>query len=52
MVIVGPKAIEGGIFGRFSKFHMCRLEVAGDVMAGAVVDQVGMDVHVNVVILG
>ena len=27
---IRPKAIGGGIFGRFSHFDECRLEVAGD----------------------
>ena len=36
--------ILGGIFGRFSNFKKCRLEVAGDVISSVAVDYVGMDV--------
>ena len=39
------KVVGGGIFGRFFNFDKCRLEVAGDVIAGAALVYVGMDVH-------
>ena len=30
---IRPKAVGGGIFGHFSNFDKCRLEVAGDVIS-------------------
>ena len=38
------KSVAGGIFGRFSNFDNCRPEVAGDVMSGAALVYVGVDV--------
>ena len=38
------KAVGGSIFGRPSNFDDCRLEVAGGVISGVVVEFVGMDV--------
>ena len=41
---IRPKAVRGGIFGRFfSNSDKCRPEVAGDVISGVVVDQAGKD---------
>ena len=44
---IRPKAVGCGIFGRFSSFDKCRLEVAGDVVSGANVGQVGTDIPVK-----
>ena len=41
---IRPKAVGGGILGRFSNVDKCRPEVAGDVIFGTAVDLVGMDV--------
>ena len=41
---IRPKAIGGSIFGRFSDFDKCRLEVAGDAISNTTV---GMDVRVK-----
>ena len=38
-----PKAVAGGIFGRFANFDKYRPEVAGDVISGVAVDYIGMD---------
>ena len=35
-----PKAIGGGIFGRFSNLVKCRPEVAGEVISGVTVSRV------------
>ena len=35
---IRPKAVAGGIFGRFSNFDKCRLEAAGEVISGLIVD--------------
>ena len=35
---IRTKAVGCGIFGRFSNFHKCRSEVAGDVISGVAVD--------------
>ena len=35
---IEPKAVQCGIFGRFSNFDNCRPEVAGDVISGAALD--------------
>ena len=45
---IRPKAVGGGIFGRFSNFDKCRLEVAGDVIPGEVVEYVSTDVVAKV----
>ena len=42
---IRPKAVGGGIFGRFSNIDECRSEVAGDVISGMAVDYVGLDVR-------
>ena len=42
-----PKAIVGGIFGRFSNFDKCRPEVVDDVIPGVAVALVNMDVPVK-----
>ena len=44
---IRPKAVGGGIFGRFSNFDLYRTEVADDVITGVAVQQVGMDVRGN-----
>ena len=46
---IQPKAAGGGIFGRFSNFDKCRLEVAGDVISGRLM---GPDVPENSVKFG
>ena len=38
------QSVGGGIFGRFSNFHKCRLEVAGDVISSRLM---GPDVYDN-----
>ena len=40
-----PKAVGAVIIGRFSNFDICRSEVAGDVISGVAIDQVGLDVR-------
>ena len=35
---IRPKAVGGGIFGRFSNFDQCRPEVADDVISSVAVD--------------
>ena len=42
---IRPKAVAGGILGRFANFDKCRAEEAGDVISGVAADYVGMDVH-------
>ena len=41
---IQPKAVGSGIFGNFSNFDNCPPDVAGDVLSGAAMDYVGMDV--------
>ena len=41
---IRPKAVQGGIFGRFFKTFIYRTEVAVDALTGVAVEQVGMDV--------
>ena len=38
------KAVGGVIFGRFSSFDACQPNAAGDVISGAAVEKVGIDV--------
>ena len=45
---IRPKAVRGGLSGRFSNFGKCRSEVAGDVISGVVVDPTGVKVPVKV----
>ena len=40
-----PKLSEAAFSAFFPNFDKCRSEVAGDVMSGAAVHYVGMDVH-------
>ena len=40
-----PKALGGGIFGRFLNIDKCRSEVAGDVISHVALDYFGMDVR-------
>ena len=49
---IRSKAVGGSIFDRFSNFYKWRPEVADDVILGLAVDYVGLDVLVNLVILG
>ena len=42
---IRPKAVGSDIFGRFSNFDKCRLEVDGDVISGVAVEYVGVDVR-------
>ena len=35
---IRPKAVAGGIYGRFGNFDQCQSEVAGDVISGVAVD--------------
>ena len=42
---IRPKAVGGGIFGRFSNFEKCRSEAADDIMSNVAVDYVGVDVR-------
>ena len=46
---VGQIIVIGDIFGRFANFDKCRPEVADDVISGANVGFVGMDVPVKFV---
>ena len=41
---IQPKTVRCGIFGRFSNFDNCRPEVAGNVISGAALVHVGVDV--------
>ena len=42
---IQPKAVGCGTFGRSSNFDNCRPEVADDVISGAILDYVGVDVQ-------
>ena len=42
---IRPKAVGSGTFGRFPNFDKCRSEVSGDVLSGAAVHYVVMDVR-------
>ena len=42
---IRPKAVGGGIFGRFSNFDKCRPEATSDVISGARLKYVDMDVR-------
>ena len=44
---IQPKAVGGGIFGRILKSGNCRLEVSDNVISGAAVGWVGVDVRVK-----
>ena len=44
---IWPKAVGGGIFGRFFLENEYQLEVAGDVISSVIVDQTDMDVRVT-----
>ena len=44
---IRPEAVGGGIFDRFCELYKCRPEVAGDVICGTAVDEVGTDVRAN-----
>ena len=41
---IRPRAVGGGVFGRFSNIDKYRSEVAGDIISGAAIDYVGTDV--------
>ena len=42
---IRPKDAGCGIFGLYSNFDKCRLEIAGDVIPGVALEHVGMDVR-------
>ena len=44
---IRPKVVKGDIFYRFFNFDKCRLEVAGDIVSSAAVDEVGLDFGVK-----
>ena len=44
IILNADRAVGNGIFGRFSNLNKCRLEAAGDVISGVVLDYVSMDV--------
>ena len=41
---IRPKAVVGGLFGRFSNFDKCRPEEAGDIVSDAAAYYVSIDV--------
>ena len=43
IILNANKAVECGIFGRFSNLDKCQLEAAGDVISGKALDNVGTD---------
>ena len=45
---IRPKDVGSDILDRFANFDICRLEVAGDMISGADVDEVGLDVTCNI----
>ena len=44
---IRPKAVEAAFSAVYSNFEKSRPEEAGDVISGAALDYVGVDVHAN-----